>query len=93
MKKSLRKDLSASGMYSLIHDHSKTIVDHRRPGIRNILGRVLISTTCALNCAKIHPKSLESFLELDLKGSMNGKISKFRKIFFKTLQLSHRQIG
>ena len=36
MKKSLRKDLSASGMYSLIHDHSKNIVDHRRPGIRNI---------------------------------------------------------
>ena len=25
MKKSLRKDLSASGMYSLIHDHSKTV--------------------------------------------------------------------
>ena len=35
-KKSLRKNLSASGMYSLIHDHSKTIVDHRRPGIRTI---------------------------------------------------------
>ena len=36
MKKSLRKNLSASGMYSLIHDHSKTIVDNRRPGIRTI---------------------------------------------------------
>ena len=34
------------------------------------------------------PKSLESFLGLDLKGSMNGKISKFRKIFFRTLRLS-----
>ena len=61
MKKSLRKNLSASGMYSLIHDHSKTIVDNRRPGIRTIPLSDAVMSAMAMSSLKY--SSMRQFCE------------------------------
>ena len=71
-KKSLRKNLSASGMYSLIHDHSKTIVDHRRPGIRTIPLPDTIMSAIAMISLK-HP-SMRNFCQ-----NMHGSTTKHNR--------------
>ena len=81
MKKSLRKNLSASGMYSLIHDHSKTIVDNRRPGIRTIPLSDAVMSAMAMSSLKY--SSMRQFCE-NMRGSTskhNRRKQNRRKLF------------